>query len=208
MHSEPRWPAAVAALAASGLYMALPDHLSLGPRWLLLILVAICLIPVFASQRAGKLHWNQRFAYLLLTVLTLFLVYTVFALVLSLPRHTESPRQLLISAVAIWSTNILVFAVWYWRIDAGGPNMRERRTHHAQGAFQFPQMVADESHPTLRHWRPGFIDYIFLAFNTATAFSPTDVPVLSRGAKVLMMMQSSISLTTLALLAARAVNIL
>ena len=208
MNTEPRWPAALAALAAGGVYMALPDALSLGPRWLLLVLVAGCLVPTVATHRAGHIHWNQRFGFLTLGLLTLFLVYTLGALVVALPAHIETPRQLLFSAIVIWTTNVLVFSVWYWRLDAGGPNARDRRAHHAQGAFQFPQMVGDESHPSQRHWRPGFVDYLFLAFNTATAFSPTDCPVLSRWAKVLMMIESSISLATLALLAARAVNIL
>jgi hypothetical protein len=106
---------------------------------------------------------------------------------------------------------MLVFASWYWRLDGGGPNERDRRGIHTDGAFLFPQMMMDNE---LRkkmgedRWSPGFIDYLFLAFNTSTAFSPTDVPVLSRWAKVMMMVQSAISLATLALLAARAVNIL
>ena len=108
-------------------------------------------------------------------------------------------------------SNILVFASWYWRLDGGGPNVRDKREAHVDGAFLFPQMMMD---PDLKKqmgedsWSPGFVDYLFLAFNTSTAFSPTDVPVLTRWAKVLMMVQSLISLTTLALLAARAVNIL
>ena len=107
--------------------------------------------------------------------------------------------------------NILVFACWYWRLDAGGPTQRDLQRSHTDGAFLFPQMTSD---PDLRkemgedQWRPGFVDYLFLAFNTSTAFSPTDVPVLSRWAKTLMMIQASISLATIALLAARAVNIL
>ena len=92
------------------------------------------------------------------------------------------------------------------RHDAGGPNMRDQRKAHIEGAFQFPQMVL--SGKSARAWRPGFIDYLFLAFNTSTAFSPTDVPVLSRWAKVMMMIQALISLVTVAIVAARAVNIL
>ena len=120
-------------------------------------------------------------------------------------------QTLLISAAALWITNILVFASWYWRLDAGGPTQRDLRNSHTDGAFLFPQMMLD---PDLRRemgeekWRPGFIDYLFLAFNTSTAFSPTDSPVLSGWAKALMMIQSLISFTTVALLAARAVNIL
>jgi len=115
------------------------------------------------------------------------------------------------SAAALWLSNILVFASWYWRLDAGGPHKRAQRADHSRGAFLFPQMTMESER---RHaagfpeWSPNFIDYLFLAFNTSTAFSPTDVPVLSRWAKVLMMLQSIISLLVIALLAARAVNIL
>ena len=118
---------------------------------------------------------------------------------------------MLVSAVALWTTNILVFALWYWRFDAGGPHYRERRAGHPDGAFLFPQMTMDTS--ALREagqsqWSPNFVDYLFLAFTTSTALSPTDTPVLARWAKILMMLQAFTSLLILALLAARAVNIL
>ena len=119
-------------------------------------------------------------------------------------------RWLLRSAAALWVTNFLVFASWYWRLDAGGPHARHLRGSHAKGDFLFPQMTLapDTQMPLDPDWSPGFVDYLFLAFNTSTAFSPTDSPVLARWAKLAMMLQSSISLATLALLAARAVNIL
>jgi hypothetical protein len=107
--------------------------------------------------------------------------------------------------------NILVFAAWYWRLDAGGPHRRERHEIYHGGAFLFPQLTLPaEVRRAMgaQDWRPRFVDYLFLAFNTSTAFSPTDVPVLSLWAKALMMIQSSIALTTLAVVAARAVNIL
>jgi hypothetical protein len=128
-----------------------------------------------------------------------------------LPSHKEAPQQLLASAAALWVANLLVFASWYWRLDAGGPYQRDLRVSHTDGAFLFPQMMLDgelRREMGEEHWRPGFVDYLFLAFNTSTAFSPTDVPVLSRWAKGLMMIQATISLATVALLAARAVNIL
>jgi uncharacterized membrane protein len=110
---------------------------------------------------------------------------------------------LLTAALGIWWSNVLIFASWYWRLDGGGPNARDRRKSHDSGAFLFPQMqMQDQS------WKPGFVDYLFLAFNTSTAFSPTDVPVLSRWAKSMMIVQSCISLGTVAVIAARAVNIL
>jgi hypothetical protein len=108
-------------------------------------------------------------------------------------------------------SNVLVFASWYWRLDGGGPNERDRRQTHEAGAFLFPQMtMTKELRKQMRQhpWSPGFVDYLFLAFNTSTAFSPTDVPVLTRWAKILMILQSVISLASVALVAARAVNIL
>ncbi len=106
--------------------------------------------------------------------------------------------------MALWITNVLVFALWYWKLDAGGPLGRERAKGRVESSFLFPQMLADEN----SSWSPNFMDYLFLAFNTSTAFSPTDTAVLSRWAKAGMMAQSLISLSIIALLAARAVNIL
>jgi hypothetical protein len=110
-------------------------------------------------------------------------------------------------------TNVLVFALWYWRLDGGGPYRRDQRAGHETGAFLFPQMTRDgeqgwEATEDGERWSPLFVDYLFLAFNTSTAFSPTDTPVLSRWAKVMTMIQSSISLAVVVILAARAVNIL
>ncbi|MGI4829436.1 MAG: hypothetical protein ACRYFU_14760 [Janthinobacterium lividum] len=208
---EPRWPAMVALFGVAGLRLALPEALSIGPRWLLLVVVCVLLIPTVWA-RLGKFHeLNQRLGYVLNGVVTLDMLWSLTLLLKALPSHTESPQALLRSASALWVTNILVFASWYWRLDAGGPHARELRESHAEGAFLFPQMTLDpgtRQTMDLEFWSPGFIDYLFIAFNTNTAFSPTDCPVLSRWAKVLMMIQSLISFTTVALLAARAVNIL
>ncbi|MGA3027936.1 MAG: hypothetical protein ABSF98_24550 [Bryobacteraceae bacterium] len=208
---QPRWPAAVAVAAVGLLNMILPEPLSAGPFWLLLAIVAVLLVPVILTHRFGRYALNQRFAYILLGVVTAFLIYSVCALVLAMTEHREPPSKLLLAAAVLWASNILVFASWYWRLDGGGPHARAIRPGHTHGAFLFPQMTMDEAerrHAGFGNWRPGFVDYLFLAFNTSTAFSPTDVPVLSRWAKVMMMMQSAISLATIALLAARAVNIL
>jgi hypothetical protein len=158
-----------------------------------------------------KLALKPRLGYAGNSVVTLSVAISLGLLISRLPAHKERPGQLLRSAGALWVCNMLVFACWYWRLAAGGPHQRALRRSHTDGAFLFPQMLLD---PDLRRemgedeWSPGFIDYLFLAFNTSTAFSPTDVPVLSRWAKTLMMVQASISLVTIALLAARAVNIL
>jgi hypothetical protein len=208
---EPRWPAVLAMLSIGGLYYALPSQLSVGPDWLVLVLVATLTIPAAIFHRQGHWRWSKILGYAASSVVTLSVVISLGLLISRLPSHKDTPLQLLRAASALWVCNLLVFACWYWRLDAGGPHQRSLHCSHTDGAFLFPQMVLD---PDLRvemgedQWRPGFVDYLFLAFNTSTAFSPTDVPVLSRWAKILMMLQASISLITIAILAARAVNIL
>lgn len=207
----PRWPAVVAALATAVVFYAMPDSLRVWPPWLPLAIVVVLLVPTHVSYHAGRLRLNEIFAYTTLSAITVFLILSLALLVMRLPGHKDPPILLLRAAAALWVSNVLVFASWYWRLDAGGPNEREKRGVHTDGAFLFPQMSMDQQ---LRKqmgeecWNPGFIDYLFLAFNTSTAFSPTDVPVLSRWAKAMMIVQSVISLATIALLAARAVNIL
>jgi hypothetical protein len=208
---EPRWPALVALFAVGGLRLAIPSFLSFGPDWLLLIVVGILAIPTVLARRGGNLKLNEVFGYALNAVVTADMVWSLGLLIGALPSHNVPPQVLLRSAAALWVTNILVFASWYWRLDAGGPNGRDLRESHTDGAFLFPQMTLNadtRAEMGEQYWSPGFVDYLFIAFNTSTAFSPTDCPVLSRWAKVLMMAQSLISFTTVALLAARAVNIL
>jgi len=208
---EPRWPAWIAILAVGLLYTALPPYLIVGPRWLFLVIVLLLLLPIIITHFRDHHLLNRVFGLSVTSVVTLGLVVSVFMLIRALPEHLQSPTELLLSAASLWLTNILVFAVWYWRLDAGGPHGRDQRAGHSDGAFLFPQMTLPPETPTAanpKQWSPNFVDYLFLAFNTSTAFSPTDVPVLARWAKILMMLQSLISLTVIALLAARAVNIL
>jgi len=207
---EPAWPALVAVLGLGGLYLSLPEPLTFGPSWLLLAVVSVLMVPVVIARLRGSFTLNQVLGYIVLGIVTAAMLWSLFLLVRSLPRHQLAPSILLRSAAALWVSNILVFASWYWRLDAGGPHARNLRGNHTEGDFLFPQMTLAPrtQKPLDPGWAPGFVDYLFLAFNTSTAFSPTDSPVLSRWAKVLMMVQSCISLATLALLAARAVNIL
>jgi branched-subunit amino acid transport protein len=207
---EARWPAILALFAIVGLRLALPRSLSAGPAWVPLGLVTVLVIPSVLARRMERHQLNQWLGFVITGIVTADTVWSLSLLVAALPAHTLTPTTLLRSAGTLWVSNILVFASWYWRLDAGGPNARDRRKVHSEGSFLFPQMTFDKSDPdsTANGWTPGFVDYLFLAFNTSTAFSPTDVPVLSRWAKLLMMLQAIISLATLALLAARAVNIL
>jgi hypothetical protein len=175
-----------------------------------LVIVSALLVPTLMAHYSGKHNLNQRLGYVVDGVVTAAMVGSSALLIRALPTREETPVQLLCSAASLWITNILVFALWYWRLDAGGPNHRDQRLGHPDGAFFFPQMVSQEAQATTdpHAWSPNFIDYLFLAFNTSTALSPTDVPVLSRWAKLLMMLQAPTSLTIMVLLAARAINIL
>jgi hypothetical protein len=206
MTSEPRWPAILAILATAGLHLILPAHLRYGPGWLMVVIVSVLLIPTVIAHRVGRHDLNRALSHLVAGSLTASMVWSLGLLISRLPSHSDSPQVLLRAAVTLWAANILIFASWYWRLDAGGPNARDQRQSHTDGAFLFPQMMV--SSQRARNWRPGFVDYLFLAFNSSTAFSPTDVPVLSRWAKLMMMVQALISLATLAIVAARAVNVL
>ena len=210
--AEPLWPPFVAMLAVGGLYAALPGSLMGGaPRWLLVVIVLGLLVPILILHRSGNHYLGQVLGYVLNSVVTAAMIISLALLISQVTEHKVTPPQLLRSAAALWVSNFLVFASWYWRLDAGGPHQRARTRGHDDGAFLFPQMTM---HPEAKiaagehDWEPNFVDYLFLAFNTSTAFSPTDVPVLSRWAKLLMMIQAMISLLVLALLAGRAVNIL
>ena len=209
---EPRWPATIALLALGGLYGVLPPALLVGGhRWLLLAVVSFLLVPTIIAHRKGNHFLNEILGVILSSVVTIALAWSLILLIQVLPEHQIAPKQLLRSAGALWIGNILVFASWYWRLDAGGPHSRSLTPGHTDGAFLFPQMTLS---PELKaaageeDWSPNFIDYLFLAFNTSTAFSPTDTAPLSRWAKALMITQSIISLLVIALLAGRAVNIL
>jgi len=204
--TEPRWPAILALLATGGLHFIIPAALRFGQEWLLLAVVTILLIPTVVAHRIGKQLLNRVLGHIVLSAVTASMVWSLGLLIVRLPRHVDPPQELLRAAAALWVANILVFASWYWRLDAGGPHARDLLDAHKEGAFLFPQMITPWDSD--KNWRPGFVDYLFLAFNTSTAFSPTDVPVLSRWAKGMMMVQALISLATVALLAARAVNIL
>jgi len=204
---EPRWPAFIAMLAASGVYLALPEPLSVGPGWGLLVLIAILMVPMVISDRRGDHNVTRVLTFASNGIITLAMIASLAHLIRGIQRHTADANSLLRSAVALWIANILVFALWYWKLDGGGPLRREYPDGRSHSSFLFPQMMTrGDSHAP--PWVPHFVDYLFLAFNTSTAFSPTDTAVLSRSAKLATMLQSLISLTIVALIAARAVNIL
>jgi hypothetical protein len=209
LETEPRWPVLVALLAVAGLYLTLPARLAIIPRWSFLVLVSVLLVPTMLTHWSGLHALNQVLGYLVNGVVTVAMIGSLALLIHALPTYQGKSEQLLGSAAALWVTNILVFSLWYWRLDAGGPNHRDLRVGHPDGAF-FPQMMSEEAKQAAggQAWSPNFVDYLFLAFNTSTALSPTDVPVLSRWAKLLMMVQATISLMVIVVLTARAINLL
>ena len=204
----------LAAASAVALHFALPPAIRFGPPWIVAGCVSALVVGAAVTRRLGMHRANNIMGYSVLAVLTIGMMFGVSALVGALVHHKGEAVDLLRSAAILWATNVLVFASIYWRLDAGGPNERERRDAHTSGAFLFPQMTfdapggADLSIAEDSGWRPHFVDYLFVAFNTSTAFSPTDAPVLSKWAKMAMMVQAIISFATVVLIAARAVNIL
>jgi uncharacterized membrane protein len=211
---EPRWPAALALFAAATLPFALPRSLTLAPAWVLVPANVVLLTGAILAHKHDRIKLTDSFSYANLALLTLSMLYGLATLVLGLSRHADQAPRLLQSAAALWVANVIVFAAWYWRLDAGGPHARDGRRAHMEGAFLFPQMSVDApgrkgvSLAEAEGWRPGFIDYLALSFYTATAFSPTDVLVLTRWAKLMMMVQALIAFGIVILLTARAVNIL
>ncbi len=198
-----RWAALAGALGIGLLYLALPDKLTFGPSWLLLVIEAVLLLPFILASifRHPLRHITARVTGLtLLGVVTAGLAGSVSLLIYYLPQ--ERGIELLRSAALLWCTNILVFALWYWEIDGGGPRKRLNSGHQAAD-FMFPQQVDGNT----TKWAPHFIDYLFLAFTGATALSPADTFPLTRPAKILMMIEAMLSLIIIVLLAARAVNI-
>jgi uncharacterized membrane protein len=199
---------ALGAIALGLLYAALPARLTFGPGWLPLVLIVIIILPPITSLAIHKPlpHIAMRsLSFALLFVVTAALAISVALLVITLPDRTEAQASsLLRDAVLLWLSNIMVFALWFWEIDGGGPHKRYEAGHQAAD-LQFPQQAQGNVDGK---WAPHFVDYLFVAFTTATALSPTDTMPLTRRAKALVMIEALIALSITILIAARAVNIL
>ncbi len=201
----PRWPALAALLIIGAIYLVLSDRYRIGPPWLVLAVGVVLLIPRLISFVRGHRRVARALALVSVAMLTLAVASSAVLLLVQLPTGRIQALDLLLDATLIWWANIVAFALWYWEIDAGGP-ARRHPGRHCSADFLFPQQQADNG--LVEGWSPSFLDYLFLAFNTSTAFSPTDTLVLSRPAKLLMMTQSFLSLVIIAGLVARAVNTL
>jgi uncharacterized membrane protein len=212
---EPFWDAQGAIAVVLALYALLPERLSLGPGWAVPALCGVLLgVLMWATpwNATTPLKRDTRLRHLALTVIAAVALVNFAALVELvndlISAHGLSGRTLLSAAATLWLATVLVFAVMYWEIDRGGPIVRshEDAAHTAVVDFFFPQM--DDGAPAPAGWMPGFVDYLYLSFTNATAFSPTDTMPFTHRAKLLMLAQSVTSFVTVALVAARAVNIL
>ncbi|GHF59474.1 hypothetical protein HNQ07_003864 [Deinococcus metalli] len=216
---ESFWPARVAILAVVALQVTLNERVTVGPNWLLPGLEVLLLIPlsVVRGLHARRLHLGtagnvvvshataRTFAFGLIALLNVANLLSLLLLVESLLHGSKATgRLLLVDALDIWVTNIIVYALWYWELDRGGPLQRQSGAAARRDWLFTPMTLPDGG----QSWHPTFVDYLFLSFTNATAFSPTDTLPLTPAAKVLMMLQAGISLLTLALVASRAVNIL
>ncbi|HEU5246962.1 MAG TPA: hypothetical protein VFU09_07730 [Candidatus Udaeobacter sp.] len=208
---EPRGQALLAVLAIGAIYLALPRDLVVGPFWLLPTLIVVLLVPTVVSHRVGRQSVNRILGIIINGITTLALIASLILLVRALPTHRESPLQLLRSGGLLWLTNVIVFALWYWRLDGGGPTLRHKQKKFGSTSFLFPQMQIphdERAQFECARWRPHFVDYLFVAFTQSSTFGPTDAPLLARWAKVLAMVQILISLTIVVLLIARGVGVL
>ncbi len=207
--AEAFWPAQVTILAAIALQLALPARLTVGPSWLVPGLEAALLLGMFMATPNQLEHEHPRRRRVALG-LTAFVsaanIYSLGALTHYLLHHNVNKgNELIVSGVLIWLTNFLIFALWYWETDRGGPG-RRAAGHDRAPDFLFPQMSDDRIEPL--EWRPQFIDYLYVSLTNAAAFSPTDTMPLTHTAKVIMGIQSLVSLVTIGLIVSRAVNIL
>jgi hypothetical protein len=202
--------ALVGILMTGLLYLVLPANVTISPNWLLLLIEGVFVVPLLIDVLTA-LDLPHTFRHILvlvpLSLSTVALIVGVALFVFTLAANTNA-NDLLRGGALLWCFNILVFALWYWEVDGGGPWKR-----HLSGLiptdFLFPQQTNDFPQPANRkRWEPHFLDYLFLAFTSATALSPADTYPLTRAAKTLMMMEGLISLVVAALLVARAVNIL
>jgi hypothetical protein len=210
-HIESRWQVVLVILAIFFLLTVLPGRIRVFPSWVPFLLTIALIVPMVALQLdTPKARWlviERIVISSFLAIAGIALFYSLGSLLYEMVRRSFEVTgiQLLSSSVAAWATNVLLFSLVYWRLDRGGPEARANRAN-IRPDWLFPQQGVPECVPP--DWHSTFVDYLFLAFDTATAFSPTDALPLTSRAKLLMMLQSIISLVTIIAVAARAINIL
>ena len=202
-----RWAAVLGLIAFGVLYAALPDRVTIGPNWLILPFEVLFFIPILVSsitKRALRQEITHTLIIIALAVITLALIGGIILFVVTLPgKGTGEAKSLLRTAILLWVSNVLVFGLWYWEVDGGGPYKRHEHGHQAAD-FLFPQQANGND----GSWAPHFIDYLFVGFTDATAFSPTDTYPLTRRAKALMMIEASNAAIITVIIVGRVVNIL
>jgi uncharacterized membrane protein len=207
---ESRWPASAAIVAVILLQLFLPDTLTFGPEWVfpgieLAVLVTLTVVgPSKLDEEAKDIRWVSL---TLIAILSAADALTLGLLISHLVKQGDvtQGRTLIFSAVGVWFTAVVAFGLWFWEIDRGGPIAR-CSAHHRPPDFLFPQM--ENPGVSRTRWTPMFWDYLYLSLTNSTAFSPTDTLPLTRRAKLLMAIQSLVSLATIVVVGARAVNIL
>jgi hypothetical protein len=211
IRDEPRWPPALAILGVLVLLAMLPHHVQALPVWVshLAALAVLVAMAAVALTTANTL-WLRIERTMIILLAAAYVAHTIVELadligVITIHPSHSNAFALLSSSVAIWVVNVLTFSLLYWQIDRGGPYARASKVS-VKPDWLFPQAGIPEEVPP--DWRPLFLDYLFLGYNTATAFSPTDVLPLTRRAKMLMMIESTVSLLTLVIVVARAINVL
>ena len=210
---ERRFPMALAVLAAAGLYLLIPDDFRIDEAarfvYPALLLILLGLLVIGDPGRIDReRRWLRVTTGVMIAIITLGTAVSAVRLVVGLLEHADftTPGQLLSVGAAVWSTNVIAFALWYWHLDCGGPAARANHNGTGLPAFRFPEQ--DIESLAEAGWYPQFVDYLALSFNTATAFSPTDVSAIRHWSKLWLIAESIISLTLAALVVARAVNIL
>jgi hypothetical protein len=202
----PRRPGAAALLTIGASYLALSDYVTVVPRLWLPGLVAVFVVALLIAHARGRYRLARTISFVLLGVVTASLILREFFVVTTLSGRDASAYSVLVDAALIWVSTVVTFAVWYWEIDAGGPDERTMETHASED-FLFPQMCQQDGKRAIG-WTPGFLEYLFVAFTTSSAFGPTDTPVLSRRIKILTVIQTVLSSVVVIVLVAWAVGTL
>jgi uncharacterized membrane protein len=207
--AEAFWPVQATVLVAIGLQIGLSKRLTVGPSWLIPALEGVLLIGLSMATPRQLEHEHKTRRRTAIALTAFVSAANIFSLVelssLLLHEKVTHGHELIVSGMLIWLTNFMIFALWYWEIDRGGPG-RRAAGHDGPPDFLFPQMSDDRIEP--RYWRPQFLDYLYVSLTNATAFSPTDTMPLTPMAKSIMGIQSIVSLVTIGLVVSRAVNIL
>jgi hypothetical protein len=211
IRDESRWPPALAILFVLFLMTTLPGHVEVMPVWVSYLAAVAVIVPMAAVRlTGGNALWLGIERMMIILLATAYVANTIAELadmigVITLHPSGNNAFSLLSSSVAIWVANVLTFSLLYWQIDQGGPYARAHKSTQKPD-WVFPQPAKPEDLPP--DWRPLFLDYLYLGYNTATAFSPTDALPLTRRAKMLMMIESTISLLTMVIIVGRAINII